>query len=350
MAKPTTVTDARPKRRGFFSFLKLGLKWLGIAVLALVIVGYVYQLAATEIDRNNLPPPGILVDVEGHRMHILCTGQGSPTVILEAGGYSFSSEWSRVQEQASSTQKVCSYDRGGYGWSEPGPAPRTAQRIVGELHALLAAAKIPPPYILVGHSFGGILNTVYAAQYPDEVSGVVLVDTAYASAIHFANEDEYQQWKRDNDLLNAPLWAMIRTGIGRVMNASSFRDNGYSGQALDQLVAFRSTNQAFDTYYAEGIAVGWQNQAAFAAASVGSRPLMVLWATQLPRKLKPEEEAVLAALQQGVAALSSDSETRYLQGSDHGSIIGNEQYAQQVTAAIQDVSEAVRTGKLLSQP
>jgi pimeloyl-ACP methyl ester carboxylesterase len=329
--------------------MKRGLKWSAIALLTLIFLGCVYQVLATEIDRRNFPSPGVLVDVDGHKMHIYCLGQGSPTVVLEAGGYSFSSEWYWVQQQLAPTHRVCTYDRAGYGWSEPGPSPRTALRIVAELHTLLAKANISGPYVLAGHSFGGILNSVYASQYPDEVQGIVLVDTAYASAIKFADESEYKQWKRDNDLLNAPLWALTRTGLGRFLNASAFQGNGYSSQALAELVAFRSTNQAFDTYYAEGIAVAWDNQQSFATANAGKLPLMVLWATILPRKLTPPEEVRLASLRQSVSTLSSNSKTRYVEGADHGSIIGNEQFARQVTMAILDVINVAQTGKWLAQ-
>jgi pimeloyl-ACP methyl ester carboxylesterase len=336
------------RRRSFFSIIKRGLKWFGIAVLGLIALGCVYQVASTEIDKRNFPPPGEMVEVDGHLLHIHCMGEGSPAVILEAGGYSFSAEWYWVQQQIAPTHRVCAYDRAGNGWSEPGPAPRTALRLVAELHTLLQQAGIAGPYVLAGHSFGGILNSVYATRYPDEVSGVVLVDTAYASALHFDQASDYEQWKRDNDLLNAPLWALSRTGVVRLINAGSFRGYGYPPAATDQLVALRSTDQAFDTYYAEGIATTWENQASFASAHIGNRPLMVLWATVLPRQLTPDEQARLTALQQGVAALSSNSATRYVEGSDHGSIIGTEQYARQVTQAILDVIEAAQTGGRLA--
>ena len=335
-------------RRGCLSAVKRGFKWIGIAALSLVIMGCIYQAAATEIDKRNLAPPGLMIEVDGHLMHIHCIGAGKPTVILEAGGYSFSSEWSWVQQQLAPTQRVCAYDRSGYGWSEPGPAPRSALRLVAELHSLLAKADIAGPYVLVGHSFGGILNSVFASEYPDDVSGVVLVDTAYASALHFAQESDYTKWKSDNDLLNAPLWLVSRTGVVRFINADSFRSYGYTAETLQELVALRSTNQAFDTYYAEGIDTAWENQAPFAAATIGSRPLIVLWATILPRQLTPDEKVRLASLQREVASLSSNSATRYVAGSDHGSIIGSEQYSRQVTTAILDVIRAAQTGGRLA--
>ena len=101
------------------------------------------------------PPPGKLVDIGGYQLHINCTGKGSPTVILEAGLGGDSRSWHEVQPEIAEFAQVCSYDRAGLGWSDPGPKPRTSQQIVKELHRLLAKADIQSPYVLVGHSFGG---------------------------------------------------------------------------------------------------------------------------------------------------------------------------------------------------
>jgi pimeloyl-ACP methyl ester carboxylesterase len=118
------------------------------------------------------------VDVNGHKTHLYCTGEGSPTVILAAGLDDFSIFWSQVQPEISKSTRVCSYDRAGLGWSEASPDPRTSGNMVKELHTLLANAKVEGPYVLVGHSFGGALIRLYAHDYPDEVIGMVLVDAA----------------------------------------------------------------------------------------------------------------------------------------------------------------------------
>jgi len=124
------------------------------------------------------PPQGQMVAVGEFKMHIHCTGEGSPTVILEAGLDDFSIFWSQVQPEIAETTRVCSYDRAGLGWSEASLDRRTSRNIVNELHKLLANANIHPPYILAGHSFGGALVRLYAHDYPDEVVGIVLVDAA----------------------------------------------------------------------------------------------------------------------------------------------------------------------------
>ncbi|HSL23113.1 MAG TPA: alpha/beta hydrolase [Vicinamibacterales bacterium] len=125
------------------------------------------------------PPPGRLIDVGGHRLHLQCAGSGGPAVIFDAalGGSSLS--WVFVQAGVARFTTACAYDRAGFGWSDRGPLPRTAGRIVLELRQLLSGARVEPPYILVGHSFGGLTARLYTRRYPAEVAGLVLLDPAY---------------------------------------------------------------------------------------------------------------------------------------------------------------------------
>lgn len=127
----------------------------------------------------SLDPPGELVDVGGRALHVYCTGAGEPTVILDAGLGGNSLEWVQVQGRVSDFTRVCSYDRAGYGWSDPGPLPRTSEVIAAELHTALTRAAVPGPYILVGHSFGGFNVRIFAARYPGESAGLVLVDASH---------------------------------------------------------------------------------------------------------------------------------------------------------------------------
>lgn len=126
-----------------------------------------------------------LVDVGGFRLHLNCSGTqtGAPTVVLDAGLNRAGYDWILVQREVSKFARVCSYDRAGHGLSEIGPKPRTSRTIAQELHTLLHAAQIPGPYLLVGHSIGGINIRTYTALYPQDVMGLVLVDASHEDQI-----------------------------------------------------------------------------------------------------------------------------------------------------------------------
>lgn len=167
---------AAPKRRGRGCLL-----WFGgiLAVaLGLLLAGAMYESAAEAADAKAYPPPGQLVDVGGYRLHINCTGTGSPTVVIEAGLGDWSTSWGGyVQPEVAKTTRVCTYDRAGMGWSEAGPLPRDAAQFAKELHALLQAANVPGPYVMVGHSLGGLPVRVFVHDYASEIAGVVLIES-----------------------------------------------------------------------------------------------------------------------------------------------------------------------------
>ncbi|MFH1046157.1 MAG: alpha/beta hydrolase [Candidatus Omnitrophota bacterium] len=156
---------------------KLSWRVLFLLFLLLISGGVCYQSAATIIDQQRYPHPGKLFDVGGYKLHLHTAGSGSPTVVMDSGLRGYSLSWYGVEAELAKITRVCTYDRAGLGWSEPGPLPRTSQQIVNELHTLLAKADIPGPYILVGHSFGGLNMRLYASQFPQEVLGLVLIDS-----------------------------------------------------------------------------------------------------------------------------------------------------------------------------
>lgn len=152
------------------------LLWLlGLIVLFFAAV-FLNELIARWRADKRYPMPGRLVDVGGYRLHIHALGEGQPTVVLDAGLGEPALTWAAIQPKIAKFSRVCSYDRAGVGWSDPGPQPRTYPRLVEELHTLLTNGGERPPYVLVGHSAGGFTARLFAQTYPEEVAGLVLVD------------------------------------------------------------------------------------------------------------------------------------------------------------------------------
>src|SRR5947209_12962760 len=166
------------------------------SIAGLIGAGWLYSVAGERRDRVRYPAPGRMVEIDGgRRLHIHVTGAGSPVVVLEAGIAATSISWALVQPEVARFTTVCSYDRGGLGWSDATPAPRTPSTIARELHLLLERAGLPRPYLLVGHSFGGLVVQRFAALYPDDVCGLVLVDPLAASEWYPFQEEHRRRWR-----------------------------------------------------------------------------------------------------------------------------------------------------------
>jgi len=161
-------------------------------------------------------PPGQLIDLGGYKMHLFCTGKGSPTVILSPGSGDFSFDWTLVQPKVAKLTRVCSYDRGGEAWSDLGPMPRTVAQEVFDLHRALAKAGVSAPYILVGHSSGGMVARLFAETYPKEVVGMMLVDGSH---------------EEDTGNINGKMMTAVALSKGRPIPA--VRTNVTSADALD---------------------------------------------------------------------------------------------------------------------
>jgi len=213
------------------------LRWIRIVALSLCVLvtllalaGALYQAIATHLDASRLPEYGRLVDVGGYRLMLNCTGVGKPTVILEAGWGDVTVEWRAVQPEIAKFARVCSYDRAGYGGSDPGPMPRTSLQIATELHTLLRNASEKPPYVLVGSSFGGYNVRLFNGLYPDEVAGIVLADAT--------QEDQYELLPKAWNAISAAMlkhgerlerysFFVVHLGIGRLMlRAQGGSDDG----------------------------------------------------------------------------------------------------------------------------
>src|SRR5262245_15580336 len=177
-----------------------------------------------------LPPPGRLIDIGGWRLHLNCSGKAvptQPTVILESGIGDFSVEWSLVQPGVAAFARVCSYDRAGDGWSDLGPHPRTFHQIVQELHTLLYKAGERPPYVLVGHSYGGWLVRLYAFTYPADVAGMVLIE---------AGADNPLRVVPDGTVVHASDLPAVKT-VPPVQTSNPLRESDIPPAALAQIKA-----------------------------------------------------------------------------------------------------------------
>jgi pimeloyl-ACP methyl ester carboxylesterase len=145
----------------------------------LIALAISVPLRAQGSNSTQYPPPGRLVDIGGRKLHLFCSGQGSPTIVLAAGGGAFSIDWALVQPKVAGTTRVCSYDRAGLAWSDPGPAEETVEETVGDLHLLLRSAAEKGPFILVGASVSGIFIRAYQHAFPDEVAGLVFTNSSH---------------------------------------------------------------------------------------------------------------------------------------------------------------------------
>jgi len=189
----------------------------GLALLLflfLLVFGFVYERLGELRDFRSQPAPGRLVSVGDHKLHLLCKGNASPTVVIEQGAGELSSFWWRVQDQIADFASVCTYDRAGYGWSDPVRSPRTVEDRTRELHALLSNAGTQAPYIFVAHSYGGLIVRDYIRQYADEVAGLVLVDTPDESSIFQSDVLEFYSKAR---AINRVAGAAAQLGLLRLL-------------------------------------------------------------------------------------------------------------------------------------
>jgi len=183
-------------------------------MLLLALIGAGYQAVDMALDNQRYPPPGRLIDVGGHELHLLCLGEGTPTVVLESANMGWSLHWTAIQSELARVTRVCSYDRAGLGWSERGPSPRTGRHIANELHILLARARVSGPYILVGHSLGGFVTRLYYEAHRENVAGMVLVDAHHERQF---DEEEFRAFIAAVRTAFPIIGAATTLGVTRLM-------------------------------------------------------------------------------------------------------------------------------------
>src|SRR5712692_2471525 len=331
------------------------------AVVLLAFLGFIYQKVGTARDLRKHPPLGKLLDIGGRRLHLWCTGEGSPTVVLDSGLPGSSLSWTLVQPEVAKFTRVCSYDRAGLGWSDPGLRPRTTARIVEELRALLTRAGIQPPYVLVGHSFGAFTARLFASQCPDEVVGMVLVDPIHPREWLELRPEQKRGLRRAVQLsryaaflvalgLGRLVAWLIRIGAGGLARVLVLSISGGAVRGRESLMEsvwklppeLRSTVGVFWTHpksyraMADQIEALPESAAQVAVASeYGDMPLVVLSARNSDSGRMPDHDAV--------AKLSSSG--RHIVARDSGHWIQLDR-PELVVTAIRDVCEAARRRRL----
>lgn len=250
-----------------------------LAVLAAVAaLGATYEFIAGSTDQSTYLPAGRLIDVGGYRMHLDCRGEGSPTVVMDAGLGGSSLDWSLVQADVANTTRVCSYDRAGMGWSDASPLPRTPGHIADELHTLLTRAGVPGPYVLVGHSLAGKNMRVFALAHPDEVTGMVLVDARSEHVDALTPKAEADAFGVALAMQGTLYTLARRLGVVRAIGASLVGEPRVSRAIAAEMVLLQTQAAAIDETTKEGLARS-ADDAALTDADLGSVPLTVIAAS-----------------------------------------------------------------------
>jgi pimeloyl-ACP methyl ester carboxylesterase len=293
-------------------------------------------------ERRRFPPPGQLVDVGGYRLHLVVMGQdqAGPTVILDGGMVSFSSNWAWVQPEVAKVVRVVACDRAGLGWSDPGPRPRDAGQSARELHAALEGLGITGPYVLAGHSYGALTVRAFAALYPEDLAGMVLVDGSHP--------DQWARFGFSSRLLglgSKGSSVVARFGLFRLFDKEyRLLADGLPPRPHAEIMAFARTPRALST--AGDAAMAWDARTrplVNDAGGLGDRPLIVLSVTDQPRLGDK-----LTALQAELPALSSQSRHITVEGAYHEGLLARPEHARVVTESILRVVEATRAGRSLA--
>jgi pimeloyl-ACP methyl ester carboxylesterase len=322
-----------------------GGRWLlypVIAVLALASIGGGYQTLGAAADAKAYPMPGQLIDVGGHRLHLRCTGAGAPTVVLEPGAGEMSSNLGWIAPAVARDTRVCVYDRAGRGWSEPASTAQDGAQIATDLHTLLQRGHVPGPYVLAGHSFGGLYVLTFAARYPDEVAGMVLVDsTAPASAANPGTASPGHGGSSNGlSRVSALVSTAARLGLGRLYARSDF--GSLPPRSRDEVRASDATPSTLRSTIDEYLQANASTQEAASLRNFADKPLVVLTAGS-------GSDATHLADQNHLATLSTNSAHRVIDGATHEDLIANEEDAAATTQAILDVVAAVRSQTRLAR-
>jgi pimeloyl-ACP methyl ester carboxylesterase len=318
------------------------LLYLLFAVLAISAVGGGYETISEAADTNAYPMPGTLIDVGGYSLHLHCTGSGSPTVVLEPGAGEMSANMGWITPAVARHTRVCVYDRAGRGWSQTANTPQDGARIATDLHTLLHSAGIPGPYVLAGHSFGGLYVRIFAAHYPNEVAGLVLVDStasrepAKPATPAPGDNNSYNAIGRISTLASIPA----RVGLARLYAQVSF--GTLPPRSADEVRASTANASTVASTVEEYLRASASTQQAASLRDFGDKPLAVLTASV-------GHDAAWMTAQNKTATLSTNSVHRVIAGATHEALVAEQKYAGATTQAILDVVNSIRHNQPLDR-
>ena len=334
------------------SFSKVFAAMLAVAA----IVGVVSEQVGERSDRKRLPQIGRSVDIGGRSLNIFCSGDGSPTVVFDAGANQPGYAWAGIQPEVATFTRSCWFDRAGFGWSDPGSFPRTSVAMSRELHELLHRGGVLAPYVLVGHSLGGLNARVYTGLYPKDVAGLVLVDAAHEDepkrAPKFMLGHTAPRW------LWHPIWVVAQTarllGVIRLLTPRGQMADDPAKRSRQQILeALRRQPKTIATHADASIPESYAE--AEAADGLGDRPLIVLTQgkipsiphpTQMDREYAAYLQVWMHEIQPKLARLSTHGRQVIVDKSGHGIPTEAPEF---IIAAVRDVVADVRNAQALRE-
>lgn len=302
-----------------------------LALYALCAFGGGYQTIRESLDRRVYLAPGQLVDVGGYRLHLYCAGSGTPTVVLESGLGETGAYWGWISTALALETRVCAYDRAGRGWSDSAPVPQDGMAVATDLHALLERARVPGPFVMVGHSSGAEYVRIFAGRYPEHVAGMVLLDGQPAEA--FEGLPSYPAFYSGFRRVSALLPSLARLGVGRLVFHAGFASLPAPARKMQRL--HYSSARQYRSLRDEFAELPTSLAQARSLQSLGHRPLVVVTAAR-------DAQVGWLPLQDSMATLSTNSSHRVVPHT-HDALVNDKTAAETSSQAIRDVVHAVRS-------
>ena len=328
------------------------LKFLGTAFLVLILSGAVYEKVGERRDRQRLPQIGQSIDIGGRSLNIFCSGSGTPAVIFDSGAGSGGYIWSDIQHEVAKLTRACWFDRAGLGWSDDGPYPRSGTNMSRDLHTLLQNSGVSPPYVLVGHSLGGLNVRVYNGMYPRDVAGAVLVDAAHEDEPRRA--PKFMLGHSAPKLLWHPIWSAAHAarfvGLLRLTGPRISLPDDPKQRTREQIVqALRFQPKTIATLADPTTPVRYAE--AERAGGFGDRPLIVLTRGKIDTPPNPSEmdreyaaysQVWMHEIQPKLARLSSKGKQIIVEKSGHDI---PDEAPEMIIAAVREILDDIKGGQ-----